>query len=66
MLRVRLIAVLQAVMAGTTGFAVPALPQIAGTPGDLGVVTLPGGLRPALAAIGDRAQPDHSQFQLVG
>ena len=64
MLRVRLIAVLQAVMAGTTGFGVPALAQIAGTPGDLGVVTLPGGLRPALAAIGDRAQPDHSQFLL--
>ena len=44
--------------------AVPAQAQRTDIPGNLAVVPLPGGLRAALAAVGDRSEPDRSQFLL--
>ncbi|MBA2306495.1 MAG: hypothetical protein H0W08_28230, partial [Acidobacteria bacterium] len=62
MLRVRLLAVFHAVMTGATLLAVPARAQNADVQGRLAVMPLPGGLRAALVAVGDRAEPDRSQF----
>jgi hypothetical protein len=61
-LRVRLVIVLLAVTAGATVLAGRAHAQTVDAAGQVGEITLPGGLGAALAVIGDRAQPDRSQF----
>jgi hypothetical protein len=61
-LRIALFAAFHAVFLGVFVLVTPALGQVAARPDTVSEVPLPGGLRAALAAVGDSAAPDRAQF----
>ncbi len=61
-MRTALFALFHAVFLGVTVLVVPASGQVPSATATMSEVPLPGGLRGALAAIGDRANPDRAQF----
>ena len=61
-MRIAVFALFHAVFLGVTVLVVPASGQVPATTGTMSEVVLPGGLRGALAAVGDRANPDRAQF----
>lgn len=61
-MRLALFALLHAAFLGVTVLVVPANGQGAAPAGTMSEVPLPGGLRGAMTAIGDRANPDRAQF----
>ena len=62
MLRIALFAAFHAVFLGVFVLVAPALGQVAARPDTVSEVPLPGGLRAALASVGDYAAPDRAQF----
>lgn len=62
MLRIALFAAFHAVFLGVFVLVAPALGQVAVRPETVSEVPLPGGLRAALAAVGDYTAPDRAQF----
>jgi hypothetical protein len=60
--RTALFALFHAAFLGVTVLVVPASGQVPPAAGTMSEVPLPGGLRAALAVIGDRANPDRAQF----
>ena len=61
-MRTALFALFHAAFLGVTVLVVPASGQVTAATGTISEVPLPGGLRGALAVIGDRANPDRAQF----
>ena len=61
-MRIALLALFHAAFLGVIVLVVPAIGQVPTTVGTVSEVPLPGGLRAAVAAVGDRANPDRAQF----
>ncbi len=61
-MRLALFALFHAAFLGVTVLVVPANGQAAPPSGTMSEVLLPGGLRGAMAAVGDRSNPDRAQF----
>src|SRR6266480_438327 len=57
-----LFALFHAVFLGVIVLVVPASGQVSARAGTISEVPLPGGLRAALAAVGDRTTPDRAHF----
>ena len=64
MVRTRRLAVLHAVFIGAIVLVGSSRARSADQPGTLSEVSLPGGLRAALSAVGDEGTPDRAQFLL--
>jgi len=61
-LRIALFAAFHALFLGVFVLVTPALGQVAARPDTISQVPLPGGLRAAMAAVGDYSAPDRAQF----